>query len=445
MFCEPAHVDIEPVAGEKLVVVKSLYKITQETIGAERNIEKEDGSRVTYEAYCAETAILITDTLHANGLNGHVPYTDISLEGFQQPPNFKTICSVIGAMPLSYAPKVSLTFKNCLFGGSLYTHSTRRLVHSIQAKGGVSFNITLEETGKSKLSAHDEAHLASLSGVTFFRNKDNPASRKPFTDDSTLRAKSSYLVASLVNPTYYYRETLRGTATASEVILKNFFSAAAQQQNDYTCGPATIKMVANYYTSMHCRQFCGEPLSHGDIWCEIDTNPEMALAADVKTTEAIGSDIIEMREGLMAKGLTVIDDNGWGTSDHTEAELKAHKELLWNKIKAILKLGIPIILNMQDRYGDGHFEVVIGIESTAEGERIILAEPGTALEGKLEFEYPNKDDFIARWKNMTGEFHGRFMILPPNAAAIAAIESILDGIPHCTNGKVKHGLSAPSP
>lgn len=446
IFCEPPHGDIETVAGEKLVVVRSPYKITQAAAGDERNIEKQDGSKITYEEYCAETATLIADTVHASGLTEHGPYDDISIENFQQPPNFNAVCATIAAMPNSYVPNSNLTFKNCLFAGALYTDSTSKFVRSARDRGDVSFNITLDEAAWSKLSAHDEARLASLSGVTFFRHKDSPASKRPFMDDSLLGVKTSSLVTRLGNPTYFYRQFFRETGTMPEATLKNFFSQAAQQQSDYTCGPATVKMVANFYTVMQRRPFCGEPLLHGDIWLEMSTNPEMALAADVKTTEALGSDIVEMREGLMQKGLTVIDDNGWCTSDYTEAELQAHKELLWDKMKDVLKLGIPIILNMRDRSEVGHFEVVIGIENTAKGERIILAEPGTALAGKLEFERPKKDDFIARWRNMSGEFHGRFMILPPNAATTAAVEAILDGVPHCLNGEAKHRpAAAPSP
>ena len=101
----------------------------------------------------------------------------------------------------------------------------------------------------------------------------------------------------------------------------------------------------------------------------------------------------------------------------------------------ILKMGIPVILNMQDRGGCGHFEVVIGIERSEEGEHIILAEPGTALVGNLEFEHIPKDKFIARWKNMSGEFHGRFMILSPNEASSHTIDTILSDIPHYKNGE----------
>lgn len=445
IFSEPPHADIESVADEKLVVIKSPYKITQEAIGAERNIEKEDGSKITYEEYCRETAALIAETFSAGELTAHGPYTDISIEGFREPPNFKAVCSVMAATPVAYAPKSNLIFKDCLFGGVLYTAATSKLVRAVRERGDVTFNITLDETAPSRLSTHDEARLASLSGVIFFRDKDSLASIRPIMDDSLLGVKRGSLAATLASPTYYYREALREVAPSSESILKRFFSESAQQQSDYTCGPATVKMVAGYYTAMHRRSFCGEPLLHNDIWRGIETSAEMELAAEVKTTEAVGSDLMDMREGLMEKSLTVIDDNGWGTGEHTEAELKAHKELLWDKMKEVVKLGVPIILNMRDRDGTGHFEVVIGIESTEEGERIILAEPGTALVGKPEFEHPTKAEFIERWKNMSGEFHGRFMILPPNEATAAAVESILDGIPHCINAEDRHRPATPAP
>jgi hypothetical protein len=446
IFSEPPHADIVPVAGEKLVVIKSPYKITQEAIGAEREIKKEDGSEITYEKYCAETAALIAETFSASGLPEHGPYSDISVEGFREPPNFKAVCSVVADTPITYTPKSNITFKDCLFGGALYTAATSKLVRSVRARSDVTFSITLDETASSRLSAHDEARLASLGGVTFFRDKSSVASIRPVMDDSLLGVKSGSLAARLASPTYYYREAIRAVAPSSEGILKRFFSESAQQQSDYTCGPATIKMVAGYYTAMHRHPFCGEPLLHEDIWRKIDTSAdEMALAAEVQTTEAVGSDLMEMSTGLSAKGLTVIGDNGWSNEEHTEAELAAHKELLWDKMKDVLKLGVPIILNMRDRTEAGHFEVVIGIESTDEGEHIILAEPGTALVGKPEFERLKKEDFIARWKNMSGEFHGRFMILPPNEATTAAVKSILDGIPHyCMEAEDEDRPAAPA-
>ena len=134
----------------------------------------------------------------------------------------------------------------------------------------------------------------------------------------------------------------------------------------------------------------------------------------------------------MNLGLTVLDDSdGLSSDEHDDATLKAHKENLWQKIDAILDLGIPIIINLRDKDEIGHYEVAIGIDDQ---HNIIFADPGTALTGKVEFDSIPKDRFIERWRNMTGKLHGRFLILPPNEAAAQKIESILKDIPHYYNG-----------
>ena len=397
---------------------------------------------------------LVKNTLFSSRLADGEPYDQVTVMGFQQPTNFNAVCTALEKSSLPFAPNPKLIFKECSFGGALYVDSVSKLVQSAQAREQIAFKIYLDQSDPAKLSVYDEARLTSLKGVTFYYNVTASLSIQPFTDDTLLGIKRTSLKAKLVtddsplaikstplavtmeNPTYFYRRALQEKFTP-EVGLRSFFSQSRQQQSDYTCGPATLRMVAEYYDSMpmHSKRFCGEEISHPDKWREINTNPEMELAAQVKTTEADGSDIEGIREGLMAKKLTVVDDNGLSDKEHSPQALVKHKELLWDRMKEILKLGIPVILNMQDRTGCGHFEVVIGIENTTGGERIILAEPGTALTGKLEFENVPKEEFIPRWKNMSGEFHGRFVVLPPNEAATKAIESILGEIPHCMNGE----------
>ena len=91
--------------------------------------------------------------------------------------------------------------------------------------------------------------------------------------------------------------------TTAETILKNFFSQEAQQQSDFTCGPATVKMVADYFDSMRNQNFCEAPITNQEIWHKITQIPEMLLAEQVNTSEAEGSGIPDIRTGLMQMGI----------------------------------------------------------------------------------------------------------------------------------------------
>ena len=139
----------------------------------------------------------------------------------------------------------------------------------------------------------------------------------------------------------------------------------------------------------------------------------------------------------MNLGLQVFDDcDGYSTEEHDERSLQEHKQLVLDRINHVLNLGIPVIINLRDPIEDiGHYEVIIGID---ENQNIILAEPGGALAGKLEFEVVPKDRLIERWKNMSGKLHGRFLIAPPNEASTEQIKLILEGLPHYHNGEPRN-------
>ena|SRR3990167_3528941 len=318
----------------------------------------------------------------------------------------------------------------------------------------VFFNITIDEkSGKSKLSDHDCAKLAALNNVMFFPDKESVASLRRFTDDQLLSIngmptdyqrfaddQSLYTrdinFSHLTNPTYFFKNTPRGYALNPNNVQKrrllDFFSSSAQQRSDYTCGPAALKMAAEYYANMK-GTVCDEPISHPEVWQILNSMSEMKLAERVKTTEEVGSEIGDMRAGLMDLGLLVIDDQAGMRSDkYDAATLVAHKEALWDKLKLILELGIPVVVNLHDKGGIGHYEVAIGMD---DDQNIIFAEPGRALDGKVEFEVIPKGLFLDRWKNMSEQRHGRYLIIPPNEASAREIESILIGMPHLFNGE----------
>lgn len=444
-------------AEEKTLFIKDPYHITM--VDGGRHIVDADDTPITYEQYCIELQHIIDTTIRAEKLNEVHDCSSVIIVSCKEPPNFKALNDSLTKTNLQIAPECELIFKDCTFGGSLYVSSVRNFVKSVQKRQqGTFFNLTIDEQGQSKLSQHDQAQLAALNNVVFFPDTNGPAAIQRFADDQLCRRskKNDVEVSNqkphakddseptkkhtpLLNPTYFYRSQLLGKPS-SETVLMNFFSQAHQQQSDYTCGPSALKMVADYFVSMEKRSFCGEPISEHQAALKIlSSSPEFELAERIQTTEAIGSEIADMREGLMRLGLSTFDDcDGLSSIENDAATLQAHKEVLWGKIQQVLKLGIPVVINLRDRDEIGHYEVAIGTDTQ---QKIILSDPGAALSGIVEFDIVPKQQFLERWKNMSGERHGRYLIISPNEASAHAIEAIFQGVPHYFNGCKMDGMS----
>ncbi|MBA3535209.1 MAG: C39 family peptidase [Tatlockia sp.] len=455
IFVESPYSELQQTHNdsEKIIVIKDPYTITKNDEG--RQIIDKEGNPITYELYCVDLKNIIKATLRAEKLEELSDCDEITIEGSKEPPNFEALYSILAKSKIPLSSPCKMTIKNNLFYGSLYVNSLINFVKSAQKKQpNLLFNITLDEEGGSKLRAHDIAKLASIKGVAFFPHQNSPALLSPFLDDHSLKTpktaqnlrrktqddfaleiKRPY---SFSSPGYFFKSAQAHKASPQSLLM-NFFSQSHQQQSDYTCGPATLKMIADYYIAMGKRPFCGEATIQTSVWNHLITITEANLAASVKTTEEVGSSIEDLREGLNTLGLAVIDDyKGFSEKDHIEIELIDYKKLLLEKIEQVLILGIPVILNMRAKDDIGHYEVAIGID---EQDNVILADPAGSLDGLIEFEQVPKKTFIARWKNMSGEFHGRFLIVPPNNASAQKIESILEDIPHYFNGEAQGGAS----
>lgn len=481
IFSEPPYeaISTQPTNdSEKVIFIKDPYSITK--VDGGRRIVDIDGATITYENYCIELQNLIDTTIRTAALTELESCDAITIEGCKEPPNFEALMSTLAKTTIPLASKSQLNIKDCSFGGSLYVNAVTKFVKSTRTtEQNPFFDITLYEQGQSKLSDHDKAKLAALDGVIFYPAPEKPAALRRYIDDQSLarpkKAQSEFalmleidaarkkptakyddevgstpnLSSRLTNPTYLYRSKVDqfSQQPSPRTILVDFFSQAHQQRSDYTCGPAVLKMVADYYTSMGRRAFCGGPVSQhqttlrkadgslmrGSAWKLLNSSTEVELSERVKTTEEVGSDVADMRNGLMELGFPVIDDSdGFSAEEHSSETLRAHKLRLWDKVSEILTLGIPVVVNMRDWEEVGHYEVIIGID---EQQNIILAEPGRALAGDVKFETIPKETFIERWKNMSGEFHGRFLVLPPNEASALRVESILSDMPHYFKGE----------
>lgn len=454
-FIEP-HYDVIATAsasasgsGDRFILIRDPYIITILPEG--RRIVDTQGVAITYEEYCIELQQIIKTTLQHEELINAEECSSITIIGCKEPPNFEALLLTLARTKLPLSLKCELVFKDCSFSGSLYVDAVARFIQSVKkVNPAIFFNLTLDEQQPSKISVHDQAKLADLKDVAFFpRVGDAPALRR-FTDDQLIKntgkglQRLSTKSSLFAKPSYFFRSNVSQKPSAA-TILMDFFCQAHQQRSDYTCGPAALKMIADYYLAMEKRLFCGESTAEHQAALQfIHSSTEFEISKRVETTEADGSEIVEMRQGLMALGFFVIDDSdGLSSDENEEVILNAQKEILWNKIGDILKLGTPVIINMRNKDEIGHYEVAIGIESQ---QRIILAEPGAALSGNVEFESIPKRKFIESWKNMSGKLHGRYLIIPPNQATADAIEIILHGLPHYFNGHASnHGMPSLSP
>lgn len=424
--------------SQNIVVIKDPYTITMHDSG--RKILGLDGTSITYEKYLVELKKIIHDTLCEQKLEQNDACDMLTIEDCKEPPNFAALLAELAKIKISTSSHCSIIFKNCSFGGPLYVSSVIDFINSVKKRNpNALFSMTLdEEQSESLLTEHDEAKLAALSNVIFFPNTESPAALPRFSDDllivtsKKMQLERSSANGNLANPSYFFTAKFTHKSSPSRLLL-NFFSQAHQQQNDYTCGPAALQMIADYYTSLSRKTFCGQFVSELNVWQNLNAMMETPLAEKMKTTEEVGTEITDMRDELIKLGLEVMMINGLHADEHDEIFLKKHKEFLWNRFKEILGLGIPIMINMRAKDEIGHYQVAIGID---EKDNIIFAEPGSAItDAVIEFETIRKPQFIERWKNSSGKLHGCFLIIPPNKASSSAIAAILKEVAYFYNGK----------
>lgn len=150
----------------------------------------------------------------------------------------------------------------------------------------------------------------------------------------------------LNSPYYRHPDFYQMESTETLTILTGF--STYQQTTEYTCGPASMLMVLNWY---------------GDY-----TMTEMEIAEAVGSRELIGTVAEDISEFFRVKGWTVEDRSG--------------KELLTDEefpafVLGSLKQGTPIIVDWVE-WG-GHYVVIIGYDTMGTAEMtddvLILADP----------------------------------------------------------------------
>ena len=125
-----------------------------------------------------------------------------------------------------------------------------------------------------------------------------------------------------------------------------------KQNTDYTCGPASLKMVIS---------FLGKFQS------------EIQLAKIANTNEDSGTTHKNMVTVALKEGFQCYEKSGTRIS----------------QVKKIIKSGLPVIVNYIEPFSDiGHYAVIVGFEK----ENIIMNDPSNGKNFNI-----NEKDFIKRW------------------------------------------------
>lgn len=195
--------------------------------------------------------------------------------------------------------------------------------------------------------------------------------------------------------------------------LIQFLSLQEQQRRDYTCAPAGILMIQNFYHSLHHGMHHSKhaKVSVDDIYLRQRT--EQSLSKLFGTSEKAGTDLLTMGFSLQETGYPIAV--GFAGQNSTPSSNNV-KRLLLYEFETLINAGIPILVNIRarDRTGAvlGHYCVVSDITDNKE---VVIADPGAIYfgHGKLEQKIIARTAFLKSWVNGDG-MPGGFLILFPN-------------------------------
>ncbi|MBA2656012.1 MAG: C39 family peptidase [Tatlockia sp.] len=187
--------------------------------------------------------------------------------------------------------------------------------------------------------------------------------------------------------------------------LKQFFLNSYHPQSTlYSCGPAVIKMIADYFRKTE------------NIFGTIDesiltANNESFLSALFKTNEENGTDFVMMTTMLKEMGCLI--DHGQLPGFHKKVkEFPQH----FNKL---IQEGIPIVVNytyhlkkkdpLTQSSEVGHFGVIYGMNNS----EILIYDPAEHFKLNIVKEKMTPKEFLKDWKSGNGEI-GIYLILYPN-------------------------------
>ena len=97
-----------------------------------------------------------------------------------------------------------------------------------------------------------------------------------------------------------------------------------------------------------------------------------------------------------------------------DKEIRQELKNLLEVFKKLLDAGVPVIVNHLLKMGtdeeEGHFSVIIGIENG----KIILADPATRYDGKVQHIEMSIGELIGCWRSEEGNIPGKYFVLFPS-------------------------------
>ena len=191
--------------------------------------------------------------------------------------------------------------------------------------------------------------------------------------------------------------------------LLQFFSSPHKQTTFYTCGPAVVRMIAEYYETLDVNKSS----IFGDINKAIfNLESELFLTKLFDTTEEHGTDALYIAKKLQEMGCYV---------EYEQVQTN-DEELIESfpfRLKNLLEEGIPIIVNYtyhlnKNDYDNnhatiGHFGIVYRITDN----EIFISDPAAHFGFNDGSEKMAISAFLKDWKSGSG-IEGIFLIIYPN-------------------------------
>lgn len=189
----------------------------------------------------------------------------------------------------------------------------------------------------------------------------------------------------------------------------DFFKRPHQQSTFYTCGPAVVTMVSEYYKMLATTSSS----QFGEINNTLFTlDNELELAKLFETTEAEGTDAEMMAKKLKYLGCYV---------DYQQIKPGKNGKIVSfpNKLKQVIAHGIPVIVNYtyhlkeKDHNNNhltvGHFAVIYHIDN----HELFISDPAAHFDISIKKEKMSVTEFLDDWKSGTG-IVGIYLVIFPN-------------------------------
>lgn len=306
----------------------------------------------------------------------------------------------------------NLVFENLIlesneFGGNVCCDALTKLIKKSAHIKSIEFNDKMFLSNSDIFRLNQYAQSISIT----YPNKEL-ASYQPHDDNSlnlrkkkTIKFRDDMELTKHKNPPYgyFFVSSDKKPKFLPRQILRDFFSCYHQQRTDYTCGPASVVMIMDFFKNLIPGVRKNNKIFMDKIFEKLVSESELAKL--MKTTEESGTEVFDMAEALEKLGIAVL--HGLETDFFTT-------DCLLDKFELILDYGIPILVNYTIHMGtekqEGHFGVLTAIENE---QTVVLADPGARYEQDVHHETMSLKEFKRIWVDGSG-VRGRYLIILPN-------------------------------